>query len=357
MASSDAETATPFGDQETSTSYGTPISNQESFSISVSEQPRGLFRLPPEIRLMIWELLLPGRRVLRARTKPASGQQTPDAQISCLEFDGHPKQPVLSQICQESRAFILDRGKFIFTNGIDGGFWWSTEQDVFLIDHECRLGLVSGALMGLDGLTMVRNIAVDSSQARQLHWHMQCFDPEEKADDEETGDEETDDEEIDFEAAFEQRTELAFRHPARCLILWETLGDDAIFEHPIPRFFPRISRLTVHFTEPFHDHCDSGRSCNLLESSCSITFDIPAKDIEAVVCVRDFMSKWWDVEEESQFFTYCRTWNWVLVDPPDDFPPNSTEVCKDSTFEEDGSYIDYSWDYDWDHRYVDLYPR
>ncbi|POS79688.1 hypothetical protein DHEL01_v201922 [Diaporthe helianthi] len=87
------------------------------------------------------------------------------AENARLAFEDKPKQPILSQISQESRQFMLGQGSFIFKKGDNGGFWWSSDDDVFFLDSYCRLPPLSSSLEALDGLELVRNIAVDSFQA------------------------------------------------------------------------------------------------------------------------------------------------------------------------------------------------
>ncbi|KAI7779760.1 hypothetical protein LA080_000357 [Diaporthe eres] len=267
MASDYTDMATPAGDQKMTGLSNATTSSRETFASNGAEASIGLSGLPLEIRLMIWQLLFPGRRVLTARTRNNS-----DPQNARLELEGQPRQPILSQICQESRNFILGRGAFAFKNGNDGGFWWNGEDDVFLVDYQCLLGPLSYALEGLDGLSMIRNIAVDSFQSVALKWYKQ--EPRSA----ETG----------MRAGSERNT-------VRWLLFWGKVYDECpSYKHPISRFFPHIRSLTVHFAEPFHVSPHSGPPCDL-QGDCSFMFEIPAENMDtAIRSFQDFQWKWHD---------------------------------------------------------------
>ncbi|KAG8159111.1 hypothetical protein KVR01_010772 [Diaporthe batatas] len=99
-----------------------------------------LFRLPPELRLVIWKFLLPGRRVFRARSCGArlDPRRTDDRRF-VFGFDTKVSQPILSQICAESRQCLLDHGQLVFGLGDEAGLWWGP-QDVLLFTGDCCTG-------------------------------------------------------------------------------------------------------------------------------------------------------------------------------------------------------------------------
>lgn len=318
MASRYTDIATPSGDQETSATSDTAASNRESWVGAGAEAPMSLFGLPPEIRLMIWQLLLPGRRVLSVRTRDEG-----DPQNARLALEGQPRQPILSQICQETRIFILRRGAFVFKNGNDGGFWWNAEDDVLLVDYHCPLGPLSYALEDLDGLGMIQNIAVDSFQAVALKWYKQ--EPRSP----ETG----------------MTADSEGQYTVRWLLSWGKVYECPSYKHPILRFFIHIRSLTVHFAEPFHGPPHSGSPCDLL-GDCSFTFEIPAEDMEtAIRRFQDFHQKWTNLPGGSASFGSLGRFRWkplyVYQYSPQTLGP--IEFCRKPSFIDGGDYITREW--------------
>lgn len=308
--------ATPSAeDQGISAPRDMVTSNCETFVSTSAEPAISLFYLPPEIRLVVWELLLPGRRVLNVRTRNDS-----DPQNARLALEGQPRQPVLSQICQESRNFILGRGAFVFKNGDDGGFWWSAEDDVLLVDYHCALGPLSYALEGLDGLGMIQNVAVDSFQAVAFKWYKQ--EPRDAG----TGTA------ADSEGA----------HTVRWLFSWGKIWDCPSYKHPIMRFFPQLRRLTVHFARPFHDTPHSELYCDL-PGDCSFTFDIPAEDMEAAISsFKEFRSRWSNLPGGSDP-VYRFRWRQHTVYQFSTPTSDTIEFCRKPSFDDNGDYITREW--------------
>ena len=302
--------------RETSTARDTAASNSNhEHCVSIgAEGSMSLFGFPPEIRHMIWEFLLPGRRVLSVRTKHEGGVEN-----ARLTLQGKPKQPILSQICQESRNLLLRRGAFIFKKGNNGGFWWSSDDDVFLVDRPCGLAALSYSLEALDGLNLIQNIAVDSFQAAAIVWIRQ----EPKGantgmtiDNEETA-------------------------SVRWLLSWGKVWDCPFYKHPILRFFKHSGRLTVHFAQPFHDHPSDELLCNLL-GECSLTLDIPAKDVKTGVHgIEEFHRKWADlpggVDNDG---LPCR---WRRRPSITRQVPDSVDFCKSPSFRDSGDHITTEW--------------
>ncbi|KAI3394920.1 hypothetical protein diail_2092 [Diaporthe ilicicola] len=127
-----------------------------------------LFRLPPELRRLVWKFLLPGRKVLKARSYRA--QLGPiRRQYRRFGFDSKVSQPILSQICAESRNYVLDHGRFTFGLEGEAGLWWGFE-DVLLFDEEWCSEIDNPSLRELHGLDCVKNIALDGIQAQRIHY-------------------------------------------------------------------------------------------------------------------------------------------------------------------------------------------
>lgn len=318
MASGYTDVAPLSRDRRTPAPSNTAASNHKSFVGTGAEASVSLYRLAPELRLMIWQLLLPGRRVLSVRTRNES-----DPQNARLVLEGHPRQPILSQICQESRNFILRRGRFVFKNGDDGGFWWNAEDDVLLVDYHCSLGPLSYALEDLDGLRMIQKIAVDSFQAVALKWYKQ----EPRATESGT------------------LADSEGQYTVRWLLSWGKVYECPSYQHPILRFFPHIRSLTVHFAEPFHGPPHSGPSCDLL-GDCSFTFEIPAEDMEmAIDRFAEFHRKWANLPTGSASLGSLGRFRWkplyVYQYSPQTLGP--IEFCRKPSFIDGGDYITREW--------------
>lgn len=274
-----------------------------------------LFGFPPEIRHIVWEFLLPGRRVLSVRTRYEDGVEN-----ACVTFEGQPKQPILSQICQESRIFLLRRGTFIFKKGNNGSFWWSSEDDVFLVNRSCRLAPLSYSLKALEGLDLIQNIAVDSFQAAAIVWIKQ----EPKG------------------ANTGMTTDKDETASVRWLLSWGKVWDCPSYNHPILRFLKHCGRLTVHFTQPFHDHPNEGSLCDLL-GECSLKFDIPAKNMKSgIQGIEEFHRKWTELPGGiDNDIMPCR-WRW-RPSPTQQLPLDSVEFCKGPSFKDSEDHVTTPW--------------
>ncbi|KAG6357188.1 hypothetical protein INS49_015066 [Diaporthe citri] len=157
---------------------------------AVIQNQQGLFRLPPELRIIIWELLLPGERILRARARFGRDRRNPLDNGSSKtkkrrgtwhfrvykweigDYEGHFLRlpiPTVLEICRESRQVALRHGSFIFgqrDNVREAGTWWNPDLDVLAFDHSWDLDQHPWALEELYGLEHVKNIAIDE----QLAW-------------------------------------------------------------------------------------------------------------------------------------------------------------------------------------------
>ncbi|KAL1860272.1 hypothetical protein Daus18300_009326 [Diaporthe australafricana] len=129
--------------------------------------PMDLFRLSPELRQLVWKFLLPDRKVLTARSSTA--QQGPYLRYRRFGFHSKVSQPILSQICVESRKYLLNHGQFIFGLAGEAGLWWRSE-DVLLFDQNWSIEWDTSSLKGLKGLDSVKNIALDAIQATCIQY-------------------------------------------------------------------------------------------------------------------------------------------------------------------------------------------
>lgn len=171
------------------TSQGSEGSNLLAAHGVVTQNQQGLFRLPPELRLMIWELILPGKRILRARAWYGRGWTSLlDDDSSKIEgdlgrwyfkvydwkfrdTDGSRLRlgiPEILEICKESRNVALRHGSFIFgrrDKSRDTGTWWNSELDVLGFDDSWNFHQHPWALRNLQGLERVKNVAIDEKHA------------------------------------------------------------------------------------------------------------------------------------------------------------------------------------------------
>lgn len=152
---------------------------------AVIQNQQGLFRLPPELRIMIWELLLPGKRLLRARawfgrdrrsrlddgsSKIKNRRGTWHFRVfewEMVDYTGRFLElpiPTVLKICRESRQVALRHGSFIFGQRDEireTGTWWNPDLDVLGFDHQWDLEQDPWALEELQGLEQVKNVAID----------------------------------------------------------------------------------------------------------------------------------------------------------------------------------------------------
>lgn len=138
---------------------------------------------------MIWELLLPGKRILRAQAWYGRDRSSHLDDFS-TKIKGHPGRwylrvydwdlhdtdgsrlmleiPTVLEICKESRSVALRHGSFIFSRhdkSHETGTWWNPNLDVLGFDHSWDLKQHPWALQHLQGLENVKNVAIDEQQA------------------------------------------------------------------------------------------------------------------------------------------------------------------------------------------------
>lgn len=218
--------------------------------------PTSLFRLPPELRLMIWKLLLPGRRVFKARSSGAHmDPRRSDDRRFVFGFDSKVLQPILSQICAESRQCLLDYGQGQFIFGLEGetGLWWGPE-DVLLFDQDWCLGWSTPSLEGLNGLDCVKNIALDPVQGFFIYYEYALPEPDEtNQDDSDDSDQENYHEDEDGEAAGGNTESTAAEPllPQRITLGYWSFPDKSHFLE----YFPALDELTVVFERTRRAFC------------------------------------------------------------------------------------------------------
>lgn len=175
-------------------------SGEDADSSDISGTRPSLFCLPFEIRFKIWKLVLPGRRVFRARARyglvprtwhtwpleaPRIKLLSPDAsrwifRVARFEDEGDGLVhagivlPKILEICHESRNFALQHGGFAFVNSSysEPGIWWNPELDVLFFNHDWDFDKDTWALQGLCGLKLIRNIAIHSDQAKYVCYNI-----------------------------------------------------------------------------------------------------------------------------------------------------------------------------------------
>lgn len=133
--------------------------------------------LPPEIRQLIWEATLPGRRVFHVMdgTRPASSSTSPSrgqsaakrTQVNKQTFDFHIRHapPVAAQVCRESRAIALLRGFFLSPNNSScpssPGLWFQPQRDMLYFDRNMRRCITAKQPIHIVGMDRVRHVGVE----------------------------------------------------------------------------------------------------------------------------------------------------------------------------------------------------
>lgn len=267
--------------------------------------PTSLFRLPPELRLMIWKLLLPGRRVIKARSSGAHmDPRRSDDRRFVFGFDSKVSQPILSQICAESRQCLLDYGHGQFIFGLEGetGLWWGPE-DVLLFDEDWCSGWSTPSLEGLKGLDCVKNIALDSVQARYIYYEYTLPEADEtNQDDSDDSDQENYDEDEDGEVADSdaEPTPAKSLGPQRITLgYWSRPGKPHFLN-----YFPALNELTVVFEQTkraFCGYCERHHAISAVRNWPISRFLDSACPYDHVTFVRDSTSMDEAVYEMSRF--------------------------------------------------------
>lgn len=135
--------------------------------------PHGIFNLPFEIRLFIWEYAIVDGRMLQPRGEFDSLKK------KWILLFPQTRQHSLTQVCSETRKFMLDNGDFIFgKDPTEPGLWWNANVDTLFFNHKWDPRFESNALEGLQGLDKVKNVIIDQDLARWMSFYA-IYDPEE----------------------------------------------------------------------------------------------------------------------------------------------------------------------------------
>ncbi|KAL2272820.1 hypothetical protein FJTKL_05980 [Diaporthe vaccinii] len=130
--------------------------------------------------MMIWETLLPSPKVLLAKRRDVTTDEdwengtTHRMQFYLEHQSGQfkPQVPLLSKICQDSRAFLFDHGGFTFGKAGEGGIWWNAKADMLVIDSTWEDGDFVTQFDGMSGLQHVKHLALDITQAGNLAYRV-----------------------------------------------------------------------------------------------------------------------------------------------------------------------------------------
>ncbi|KAJ6789959.1 hypothetical protein PWT90_05804 [Aphanocladium album] len=130
-----------------------------------------LGRLPPEVRQLIWEATLPGRRVFHVSDwsdVAKNRQATSHNGLSEQKFDFHicHAPPVAHAVCRESRTLVLLRGFFLSPSrscvtAPPTGPWFNPRRDMLYLDRNMRHCLRAKTPLNIAGLDRVLHIGLE----------------------------------------------------------------------------------------------------------------------------------------------------------------------------------------------------
>lgn len=128
--------------------------------------PHGIFSLPFEIRLSIWEYAILDGRMLQPRGEFDSSKK------KWILWFPRTRQHSLTQVCRETRKFMLENGDFIFgKDHTEPGLWWNANVDTLFFNQKWDPRFESNALEGLQGLDKVKSVIIDQDLARWMSYH------------------------------------------------------------------------------------------------------------------------------------------------------------------------------------------
>lgn len=219
--------AFPAGQADASPQNGTDLATTAATSHS------HLAKLPIELRMMIWGLLLPDPKVVLAKMRNVTTDEdwengiTDRMQFYLEHHSGQskPQVPILSKICQDSRAFLSDHGGFAFGKAGEGGTWWNAKADILVINSTWEDGDFVTQFDGMSGLQYVKRLALDTTQAGDLAYRVAYL---------------TDEVDMPRELRQPLAIDLTFRSYLR--------GCGPI-DHFIPRLFTGLEHIMLYFPE------------------------------------------------------------------------------------------------------------
>lgn len=189
--------------------------------------------------MMIWEQLLPDPKVLLAKVRPVGTEEelesymTSRVQFYLEDYLGRSKLqvPLLSNLCQDSRAFLSDFGGFAFGKDGDRGIWWNPKADMLVIDSESGDDELVALFDGMSGLQLIKHIALDTFHAGDLAYRVTYVT-----------------EEID-----RPRTQ---RKPLSIDLTFRSHFRDGVpKDHFIPRLFTGVEHIMLYFPELNNPGC------------------------------------------------------------------------------------------------------
>ncbi|CAM1500520.1 Fc.00g096820.m01.CDS01 [Cosmosporella sp. VM-42] len=121
--------------------------------------------LPQEIRDLIWEFALPGRRLFHVkgafRQRPI---EDPNKRDMFFRFHIHHPPPVTSYINKESRAVAMRKGFFLSSYADRPGVWFNPSLDILYFDRNQRTSFhlrPGESRMSLPGWDRVLNVGLE----------------------------------------------------------------------------------------------------------------------------------------------------------------------------------------------------
>ncbi len=130
-----------------------------------------LGRLPPEVRLLVWEATLPDRRVFHVSDLtevPQTPRITNSTKRNEQLFSFHIRHapPIAHGICHESRAVVLSRGFLLSgsktcTGKPSAGPWFNPQRDMLYLDRNMRHCLKAKTPINVHGLNRVLHVGLE----------------------------------------------------------------------------------------------------------------------------------------------------------------------------------------------------
>lgn len=127
-----------------------------------------LGRLPPEVRLLVWEATLPDRRVFHVSKLEEAPDDDKNTKKREQIFSFHIRHapPIAHKVCRESRAVVLSRGYFLAQSSSEtctaarrpsAGLWFNPQRDMLYLDRNMRHCLQAD----MPGLDRVRHVGLE----------------------------------------------------------------------------------------------------------------------------------------------------------------------------------------------------